>query len=131
MNDIRNPLPPSTVSPAPPPPLDPFRDELLSSKPTPVLLMKKLIPTVAKDWRLIGVQLGIEASILKACKSTESYDLELCCLEMLEYWLKEASGTGESPRTWSTILSAVGDCLGHDTAGNIERVLFEEMHQRK
>ena len=68
---------------------------------------------------------------MKACKSTESNDLELCCLEMFEYWLKEARGTGESPRTWSTILSAVGDCLGHDIADNIERVLLEEMRQRK
>ena len=125
-------LPPSlTVAPTPSPSVDPLRGELLSSKPTAVLLLKKVVPAIAQEWLQIGVHLGMEVAILKTFKATESQDLKLCCLEMFECWLQESRGTGESPRTWSTVLSAVGDCLGHDIVDSIEGSLLEERRQRK
>ena len=125
-------VPPSlTVTPTPSPSVDHFRRELLSSKPTAVLLLKKVVPAIAQEWLQIGVHLGMKVAILKTFKATESHDLKLCCLEMFECWLGEARGTGESPRTWSTVLSAVGDCLGHDVADGIEEALVEERLQRK
>lgn len=96
-----------------------------------MLLLKKVVPTVAQEWVQIGVHLGMEAAILKTMKPTESHDLKLCCLEMFECWLQESRGTGESPRTWSSVFSAVGDCIGHDVADGVERALLEEIHQRK
>ena len=125
-------IPPSlTVAPTPSPSVDPLRGELLSSKPTAVPLLKKVVPTIAQEWLQIGVHLGMEVAILKTFKATESLDLKLCCLEMFECWLQGSRGTGESPRTWSTVLSAVDDCLGHDVADRIERGLLEERRQRK
>ena len=118
------------ATPTPSSLVDPFRDELLLSKPTSVPLMKKVIPSVAHKWHQLGVHLGIQAAILKTFTATGSHNLELCCLEMFECWLQESGGTGESPRTWSTVLSAVGDCLGHDVADSIERALLEERRQR-
>ena len=112
------------------PSVDPVRDELLNSKPTAVPLLMKVIPRVAHNWHQLGVHLGMEAAILKTFKATESHSLELCCLEMFECWLQESRGTGKSSRTWSTVLSAVGDCLGHDVADSIERALLEEKRQR-
>ena len=44
--------------------------------------------------------------------------------------MKESRGRGESPRTWSTVLSAVGECVGRDVVDNIERALLEERRQR-
>ena len=125
-------LPPSftiiiTLSPS----VDPLTGTLLSSQPTAVLLLKKVVPAIAQEWLQIGVHLGMEVAILKTFKATESHDLKLCCLEMLECWLQGSKGTGESPRTWSTVLSAVGDCLGLDVADGIERGLLEERCQRK
>ena len=120
-----------TVAPTPSPSVDPLRRELLSSKPTAVLLLKKVVPAIAQEWLQIGVHLGMEVAILKTFKATESLDLKLCCLEMFECWLQESRGTGASSRTWSTVLSAVGDCLGHDVADGIERGLLEERCQRK
>ena len=111
--------------------MDPLREELLTSKPTAVLLLKKVVSAIAQEWLQIGVHLGMEVAILKTFKATESQDLKLCCLEMFECWLQESRGTGESPRTWSTVLSAVGDCLGHGVADGIERGLLEERRQRK
>ena len=125
------PPPSFTVIPTPSPLADPLRDELLHSKPTAVLLLKKVVPSVAHKWHQLGVHLGMEAAILKTFKATESHDVKLCCLEMFECWLQESKGTGESPRTWSTILFAVGDCLGCDVADNIGRALLEERQQRK
>ena len=125
-------FPPSlTVTSTPSPSVDPLRGELLSSKPTAVLLLKKVVPAIAQEWLQIGVHLEMEAAILKTFKATESHDLNLCCLEMFECWLEGSRGTGASPRTWSTVLSAVGDCLGHDAADSIERALVEERRQRK
>ena len=110
--------------------VDPLRGELLSSKPTAVLL-KKVVPAIAREWLQIGVHLEMEVTLLKTFKATASHDLKLCCLEMFECWLQGSRGTGESPRTWSTVLSAVRECLGHDVADDIERGLLEERHQRK
>ena len=125
-------VPPSlTVTPTPSPSVDHFRGELLSSKPTAVLLLKKVVPAIAQEWLQIGVHLGMKVAILKSFKATESHDLKLCCLEMFECWLEESRGTGEFPRTWSTVLSAVADCLGHDVADGIEEALVEERLQRK
>ena len=111
--------------------LDPLRGNFLNSKPTAVPLLKKVVPSVASKWLQLGVHLGMEAAILKTFKATESQDVNLCCLEMLEYWLQGARGTGESPRTWSSVLSAVEDCVGHDVADSIEGALLEDRHQRK
>ena len=125
-------VPPSlTVTPTPSPSVDHFRRELLSSKPTAVLLLKKVVPAITQEWLQIGVHLGMKVAILMTFKATESHDLKLCCLEMFECWLEESRGTGESPRTWSTVLSAVGDCLGHNVADGIEGALVEERLQRK
>ena len=123
-------LPSITVTPTPSPSVDPVRGKLLSSTPTAVLLLKKVVPVIAQEWLQIGVHLGMEMAILKTFKATESYDLKLCCLEMFECWLTGSKGTGASPRTWSTVLSAVGDCLGHDVADSIERALVEERNIR-
>ena len=111
--------------------VDPLRRELLSSKPTAVLLLKWVIPAMSQEWLQIGVHLEMEVSLLKTFKATASHDLKLCCLEMFECWLQDSSGTGESPRTWSTVLSAVRECLGHDVADGIERALLEERRQQR
>ena len=117
-----------TVTPTPSPSVDHLRGELLSSKPTAVLLLKKVVPAIAQEWLQIGVHLGMRVTILKAFE--ESHDLKLCSLEMFECWLEGSRGTGESPRTWSTVLAAVGDCLGRDVADSIEGALVEERLQR-
>ena len=96
-----------------------------------MLLLKKVVPAIAQEWLQIGVHLGMKATILKTFKATESHDVKLCCLEMFECWLQESKGTGDSPRTWSTVLSAVEDSLGCDVADSIERALLEERRQRK
>ena len=96
-----------------------------------MLLLKKVVPAIiAQEWLQIGVHLGMKATILKTFKATESHDVKLCCLEMFECWLQGSSGTGDSPRTWSTVLSAVEDSLGYDLADSIERALLEERRQR-
>ena len=82
---------------------------------------------MAANWSPLGDG-GAPSEIFKA---TESHDVKLCCLEMFECWLQESKGTGGSPRTWSTVLSAVVDCLGRDVADSIERALLEERSQRK
>ena len=111
--------------------VDPLRGELLSSKPTAVLFLKRVVPAIAQEWLQIGVHLEMEVALLKTFKATASHDLKLCCLEMFECWLQGSRGTGESPRTWSTVLSAVRECLGHDVADGIERGLLEERRQRR
>ena len=111
--------------------VDPLRGELLSSKPTAVLLLKRVVPAIAQEWLQIGVHLEMEVTLLKTFKATASHDLKLCCLEMFECWLQGSRGTGESPHTWSTVLSAVRECLGHEVADGIERALLEERCQRR
>ena len=108
--------------------MDPLRGDFLSCKPTAVLLLKKVVPAVAHMWHPLGVHLGMETAILNTYKTTETCSVKLCCLEMFECWLQEGRGTGASPRTWSTVLSAIENCLGHDVASCTKAALLEEGH---
>ena len=117
-----------TVTHSLPPSVAPLRGDFLSCKPTAVLLLKKVVPAVAHMWHPLGVQLGIETAILNTYKTTETRSVELCCLEMFECWLQKGRGTGASPRTWSTVLSVIGNCLGHDVASCTKAALLEEEH---
>lgn len=66
---------------------------------------------VAGNWQKFGLQLDVEPYILDAVKAPHGSN-EYHCRCMLEYWLDGKPGTGERPRTWSTVLEAVASSCG-------------------
>ena len=83
----------------------------MDSSPT-LQAMKQFIVRdveVARDWSLIAIHLGVEASVVRMATANRC---ELACANILEQWLSEEAGTGEKGRTWRTVLSAV-EFAGH------------------
>lgn len=64
--------------------------------------------------------MGIEAHVL-ANIDTERGNTERKCLEMLQRWKNGERGTGQLPRTWESILDAVGKAVGYEVKKEIEQ----------
>ena len=73
---------------------------------------------MASRWQLFAQWLKIEADFIqlieKACldSSGRFYGQESneCLYSVLEAWLLEEEGTGDLPRTWDTIVTALESC---------------------
>lgn len=64
--------------------------------------------------------MGIETHVL-ANIDTERGNTERKCLEMLQRWKNGERGTGQLPRTWESILDAVGKAVGYEVKKEIEQ----------
>ena len=60
------------------------------------------------NWHSLGVQLGIETSVLKRIEKDRSADTERCKTEVIDHWLKN-----DSEPTWNGLACAVEDMGGH------------------
>ena len=83
-------------------------------------LLDKVVPRVAYAHKEVGYQLGIETHVL-ANIGTEHGNAEGKCLEMLRRWKNGERGTGQLPRTWESILDAVGKAVGCEVEKEIEQ----------
>ena len=86
-------------------------DGPFNEKPELEVLSKHVVPRVAAENLKFGIHLGIRDYII----DTIEKDYRLCeevCLRMLQRWLNGGQGTGDKPRTWNTILTAVEDVKG-------------------
>ena len=83
-------------------------------------LLDKVVPQVAFAHKEVGYHLGIETYVL-ANIDTERSNTERKCLEMLRRWKNGERGTGHLPRTWESILDAVGKAVGSEVEKEIEQ----------
>ena len=97
--------------------------DLLYQTPTLNGLKEKVVLRVAGDWRDFGLQLNIKSYFLKSITSPNGSNKEHC-LRMLEDWLDGEQGTGNQPRTWSTVLEAVAISCGSE----VRREIAEELN---
>ena len=74
---------------------------------------------MASEWHTVGVLCGVTAEVLRVIREDTSDTTRRCC-QMFESWLKKAPGTGNKPRTWSTLLEAVQSGYGTATREGIE-----------
>ena len=94
----------------------------VGAKPSLSDLLRHVVPTVAAKWKMVGYALGVEHEVL----STIEYDerkAERCAMELLAQWLYRASGTGDQPRTWHSVVGAVETVIGHGEKERIEAEL--------
>ena len=103
---------------------------LLQTTPELAELQEHVVPFVAAQWEAVSDYLLVSYEKRAAIAASERGRVEVCCRELFNQWLQQSKGTGNSPRTWSTVLSAVGDCLGRNVADSIEGALVEERLQR-
>ena len=58
------------------------------------------------QWRHFGTHLRVESAILDGIETNRSNERDRM-LQLVEKWLAHENGTGDSPRTWETVVQAV------------------------
>ena len=77
---------------------------------------------MASEWHKVGVLCGVTTEVLRVIQKDASDTTSRCC-RMFESWLEKTTGTGNKPRTWSTLLEAVQSGYGAATRESIEAQL--------
>ena len=74
-----------------------------TDKPSIKLLHKYVRDRVAPQWRDLGIQLMEQESVdmLAIIEANHPNDVQRCCTEMLEYWLRN-----DDDASWNKLISA-------------------------
>ena len=94
----------------------------LLQPPSLELIYRVVVPKMASKWHRVGVLCGVSVEVLSVIREDAS-DTTSRCSQMFESWLEKAPGTGNRPRTWSTLLEAVQSGYGAATSESIEAEL--------
>ena len=62
---------------------------------------------MAALWFPVGLQCGIITDVLCTIGKEFPGNTQSCCTQMFDSWLQKTPGTGDMPRTWTTVLEAV------------------------
>ena len=103
--------------------------------PSPVLstpalneLNQLVVQKVAALWYPLGLSLGVEPTVLATIKADHPGDVEGACRDLLCHWLSQSPGTGEQPRVWLSILTAIRKTVGEMIADEVEREAVQSTH---
>ena len=95
----------------------------LLSTPTLNKLTRLVVRRIAAKWYEVGLLLDVEAAVLDAIRADNPHSVKQACCGMFKEWLSQEQGTGEKPREWRSVLSAVKETMGGRVAEEIERDL--------
>ena len=93
----------------------------LLSTPSLNKLNQLVVCHVAAQWNPLGLSLGVEPGALAIINANHPHDVEGACRDLFLRWLARGPGTGEQPRVWQSVLSAVRETVGETVAREIER----------
>ena len=71
-------------------------------------------------WMVFAGHLNIDPELRDQIKEDCDRNSKMCLLQAVQRWLKEEEGTGDLPRTWTTIASAVEKCGCADLAARVK-----------
>ena len=92
---------------------------LLQSTPELAALQELVVPFAAAQWEAVADYLLVSYEKRAAIAASERGRVEVCCRELFNQWLQWLPGTGSLPRTWGTVLDAVGEAVGPEVAKQI------------
>jgi len=72
-------------------------------------LNRFVVPKIQAHWRDVGYALRYGVSTIKGIESKHNSDPKNCCRELFEDWLTTDNGKKAGPKTWSTLLRALGE----------------------
>jgi len=98
------------------------------STPTLNELNQLVVQRVAAQWHPLGLSLGVEATLLGTVKANHPGDVEGACRDLLCRWLSRGPGTGEQPRVWLSVLTAIRETVGMKSAKEVEREAVPSTH---
>ena len=97
----------------------------VGSKPT-LEELDELIVGCWSGWEQAALRLGVQSYVLDAVKWDNPNNAEEACRGVLRRWLLRAPGTGETERTWHSVLEAL-ETSGHSQlAEQLKRDHFKE-----
>ena len=67
--------------------------------------------------------LEVGAAVLDTIQADNPHSVRQACRAMFHEWLSQGPGTGEQPREWQSILSAVKVTVGEKVAEEVEGAL--------
>lgn len=82
--------------------------------------LHKVVQRIAFAHEKVGYHLDIQTHVL-ANIGTDQGSSERKCMDMLRRWRNGERGTGQLPRTWESILHAVGEAVGTEVQKEIEQ----------
>ena len=80
----------------------------------------KVMQNVGVDWKLLGLNLQFDHSVLKAIEKNTHFITEDSCLELLGRWL---NGEACQPITWARLIQALKDIEHSTIAIHLEKLL--------
>ena len=81
---------------------------------------------IAAQWYEVGVFLEVRAAVLDTIRADNPHSVRQACRAMFHEWLSRRPGTGEQPREWWSILSAVKETVGEKVAEEVERMILPD-----
>ena len=93
------------------------------SAPTLNMLNRQVVWRIAAQWYEVGLFLEVESAVLGTIRADNPHSVRQACLTMFSEWLTRGPGTGEQPREWSSVLSAVKETVGEKVAEEVKRIL--------
>ena len=83
----------------------------VGAKPSLLDILRLIVPIIAAQWEEVGQALGVERAVFDTIRRSEQRE-EGCALELLDLWSQNIAETGSQPRTWHSLLVAVGTVIG-------------------
>lgn len=85
-----------------------------------------IVTHVAARWQELASTLGVKSSLVDAVSKNHQKSCNEACQDMLKHWLREEKHTGKQERTWSTLLTALGQADFSELERNLRRQYFEK-----
>ena len=104
--------------------------DILQQAPTPEAITVLVVPKMAAQWLLVGLQCGINIDELHTICKEFPASPQNCCTHMFGSWLQNLPGTGDMPRTWATVLEAVRTYYGEVVTDHIIAELQSQAVER-
>ena len=98
---------------------EPSLDPLLSA-PTLSQLKRQVVWRVAGHWYEVGLSLEVRAAVLDTIRADNPHSVRRACCAMFSEWLSRGPGTGERPRVWRSVLTAVRETVGERIAEEVK-----------
>ena len=94
-------------------------------KPSEERLVQLVGSQMCAKWNMFSLYLGVQKHVRDEVSHNCQRMAKSCFMEVVGRWLSSAGGTGDSPRTWETVFSALGD-IGHaPLAEEVKQKLFQ------
>ena len=97
-----------------------------SSVPTLSDVNDLIVTDAAAKWQELASALGVKSSLIDAVSKNHQKSCIDACQDMLKRWLREEKHTGKQERTWSTLLTALGQAEFSELERNLRRMYFDK-----